>query len=182
MDALLFYAVAIVAVVTALAMIFGRNATHSVLLMVVNFAMISMLYLMLEAPFLAAVQIIVYAGAILVLFLFVVMLMGSDPGPLWEHIPGQRPAGLLLTVALIAGLIPVARLANVTGVPGALATGGMSGADNPNLLAETLFSDYLLPFEVTSLILLVAIIGAVVLAKRDAYRTRREEQLHLDDV
>lgn len=177
MGALLFYLIAVVAVTSALAMIFGRNATHSVLLMVVNFAMVALLYLMLEAPFLAAVQVLVYAGAILILFLFVVMLMGNDPGPLWEQIPVQRPLGLLLTVVLIAGLIPVVSTVNVTGE-----RSGVSLSDDPVFLAEALFSDFALPFEVTSLVLLVAIIGTIVLAKRDAYRTRREEALDLDDV
>ncbi|MBA3533533.1 MAG: NADH-quinone oxidoreductase subunit J [Ardenticatenales bacterium] len=177
MDALFFYLIAIVAVASALAMIFGRNATHSVLLMVVNFAMVAMLYLTLGAPFLAAVQILVYAGAILILFLFVVMLMGNDPGPLWEQLRIQRPAGLLFTVLLIAGLVPVATMANVTG---GQALAPLS--DDPKVLAESLYSSYLLPFEVTSLILLVALVGAVVLAKRSAYRTEREEELHLDEV
>lgn len=177
MSALLFYLIAIVAVAAALGMIFGRNAAHSVLLMVVNFAMVALLYLMLGSPFLAAVQVLVYAGAILILFLFVVMLMGNDPGPMWEHIPFQRPVALLFTIVLIVGLVPVVELANVTGQRGATAL-----SDDPTVLAQSLFSRYLLPFEVVALVLLVAMIGAVVLAKRDAYRTDREEVLHLDDV
>jgi NADH-quinone oxidoreductase subunit J len=179
MSALLFYLFAIVAVASAIGMILGRNATYSVLLAVVNFAMVAMLFLMLDAPFLAAVQILVYAGAILVLFLFVVMLMGNDPGPVWEHIPIQRPLGLLFTIALIAALVPVVALENVTGqrTPAPVAA-----ADNPTQLGQLLYSNYLLPFEVTSVILLIAIIGAIVLAKRGAYRTEREEALHLDEL
>ena len=177
MGALLFYLIAIVAVASALAMIFGRNATHSVLLMVVNFVMISLLYLMLGSPFLAAVQIIVYAGAILILFLFVVMLMGNDPGPMWEQIPIQRPLGLLFTLTLIVGMVPVVELANITGRRGTTPL-----TDDPRLLAEALFSRFALPFELTSLVLLAAMIGGVVLAKRQAYRTSREEALNLDEV
>lgn len=177
MGALLFWLIAVIAVASALGLIFGRNATHGVLLMVVNFAMVALLYLMLGSPFLAAVQILVYAGAILILFLFVVMLMGNDPGPLWEHIPAQRPLALLLTAVLIIGLVPVVELANVTGQRGVAAL-----SDDPRLLAEALFSGYALPFEVTSLVLLVAIIGTIVLAKRDAYRTEREEVLHIDEA
>lgn len=176
MGALLFWLFAIVSVAAALVMIFGRNATHSVLMMVVNFAMVAALYLMLGAPFLAAVQVLVYAGAILILFLFVVMLMGNDPGPLWEHIRLQRPLALLFTVILIGGLVPVVALTNVTGPRAATPL-----SDDPKVLGEALYSGFALPFEVTSLILLVAIIGTVVLAKRDAYRTRREEALHIDE-
>lgn len=173
MGALLFYLVAIVAIASALAMIFGSNATHSVLLMVVNFAMVALLYLMLGSPFLAAVQVIVYAGAILILFLFVVMLMGNDPGPMWEQIPLQRPLGLLLTFVLIMGMVPVVELANITGRRGAIPL-----TDDPKLLAEALFSNFALPFEVTSLILLAAMIGGVVLAKQQADRTGREEPVN----
>lgn len=177
MSALLFYLIAVIAITSALGMIFGRNATHSVLLMVVNFAMVAILYLMLGSPFLAAVQVIVYAGAILILFLFVVMLMGNDPGPMWEQLPVQRPLGLLFTLMLIIGMVPVVEMANITGQPGSAPL-----TDDPRLLAEALFSRFALPFEVTSLVLLTAMIGGVVLAKRQAYRTRREEALNLDDV
>lgn len=177
---LLFYLFAVIAVTAALLMIFGRNATHSVLAMVVNFAMVAVFYLMLGAPFLAAVQILVYAGAILVLFLFVVMLMGSDPGPLWEHIPLQRPAALLFAFLLIVGLVPVLDVANITGRAEGFFPPVLT--DEPAALATILFSRYILPFELTSLILLVAMIGAVVLAKQSAYRTEREEELDLEEV
>jgi NADH-quinone oxidoreductase subunit J len=175
MSALLFYVAAVIAVASALAMIFGRNATHGVLLMVVNFAMIALMYLMLGSPFLAAVQVIVYAGAILVLFLFVVMLMGNDPGPLWEHIRLQRPLALLFVFAMIAGLVPVVELANITGRQNPGLTGAIL-SDDPALLAVTLFERYVLPFEVVALILLVAMIGAMVLAKRPARRPEEPAQ------
>lgn len=176
MSGILFYLFAIIAILAAIGMIFGRNATRSVLLMVANFAMVGVLYLLLNAPFLAAVQILVYAGAILILFLFVVMLMGNDPGPLWEQIPLQRPLALLLTIVMIGGLAPVVAVMNITGPK------GQPLSDDPVVLAEALYSNFALPFEITSVILLVAIIGTVVLAKRDAYRTKREEVLKLDDV
>lgn len=178
MSAFLFYLFAVIAVASALAMIFGRNAAHGVLLMVLNFGMVAMLYLLLGAPFLAMVQIIVYAGAILVLFLFVVMLMGNDSGPLWEHLRFQRPAALLVAAAVIALLVPVVSSANVLGAQFGQAVRPFS--PEPKALAEGLFGGYVLPLEVTAVILLVAMIGAVVLAKRDAYRTRREERLDLD--
>lgn len=180
MEAFLFYLFAILAVAAALGMIFGRNAAHGVLMMVVNFAMVAMLYLLLGAPFLAMVQIIVYAGAILVLFLFVVMLMGNDPGPLWEQMKLQRPLALLLTVAMIALLVPVVSAMNITGAQ--TGTPVRPYSSDPRVLAEGLFGGYVLPLETIAIILLVAMIGAVVLAKRDAYRTKREIELELDDV
>lgn len=176
MSGILFYIFAAVAILSAIGMIFGRNATYSVLLMVANFAMVGMMYLLLNAPFLAAVQILVYAGAILILFLFVVMLMGNDPGPLWEQIPLQRPLALILAIVMIGGFAPVVAIANIT------APKGPPLSDDPVVLGQALYSTYSLPFEITSVILLIAIIGTVVLAKRDAYRTKREEVLKLDDV
>jgi NADH-quinone oxidoreductase subunit J len=176
MSGILFYIFAAVAILSAIGMIFGRNATYSVLLMVANFAMVGMMYLLLNAPFLAAVQILVYAGAILILFLFVVMLMGNDPGPLWEQIPFQRPLALIFAIVMIGGLAPVVAITNIT------APKGPALSDDPVVLAEALYSNFALPFEITSVILLIAIIGTVVLAKRDAYRTKREELLKTDDV
>lgn len=164
MSGILFYIFAGLAVMAALGMIFGRNATHSVLLMVVNFAMVGVLYLLLNAPFLAAVQVLVYAGAILILFLFVVMLMGNDPGPLWEQIPLQRPLALLFTILLIGGLAPVVAASYIT------APRGAPLSDDPVVLGQALYSTFALPFEITSVILLIAIIGTVVLAKRDTPR------------
>ncbi len=180
MEALIFYLIAIIAVAAALLMIFGRNATHSVLAMVLNFSMVAVLYLLLGAPFLAAVQVLVYAGAILVLFLFVVMLMGNDPGPLWEQIPLQRPIALIFVLLLLIGMVPALDRVYLTGARGAALAGTLT--DEPSALAGVLFSGYVLPFEVTAVILLVAMIGAVVLAKRSAYRTEREQELQLDDV
>jgi len=175
MSGILFYLFAFVAVLSAIGMIFGRNATYSVLLMVANFAMIGLMYLLLNAPFLAAVQILVYAGAILILFLFVVMLMGNDPGPLWEQIPFQRPLALIVAIVMIGGLAPVVAITNIT------APKGPPLSDDPVVLAEALYSNFALPFEITSVILLIAIIGTVVLAKRDAYRTKREELMKTED-
>lgn len=180
MEVFLFYLFAVVAVAAALGMIFGRNAAHAVLLMVVNFSMLAMLYLLLGAPFLAMVQIIVYAGAILVLFLFVVMLMGQDPGPLWEQMKLQRPLALLLAIAMIALLVPVVSGRNILGAQFGDPVRPFSS--DPHALAEGLFGGYVLPLETIAIILLTAMIGAVVLAKRDAYRTKREELLNLDEV
>lgn len=175
MSGILFYIFAAISILAALGMIFGRNATYSVLLMVANFAMVGLMYLLLNAPFLAAVQILVYAGAILILFLFVVMLMGNDPGPLWEQIPFQRPLALLFAILMIGGLVPVVAVTNIT------APRGQPLSDDPVVLAEALYSNFALPFEITSVILLIAVIGTVVLAKRDAYRTKREELMKTED-
>ncbi len=164
---LFFFALAVVAVVSALAMVFSRNAVYAVMFMVANFSVVALLYVLLGAPFLAAVQILVYAGAIMVLFLFVVMLMGGEPAPLWEHIPGQRPLALVFGLLLAGGLIAAVNVERLTGVPGVMTQEVLERLGQPTALAQVLFDRYLLPFEITSVLLLIGMIGAVVLAKRE---------------
>lgn len=169
----LFLALAVVAVASALAMVFARNAIHAVLFMVGNFATVATLFLLLDAPFLAAVQVVVYAGAIMVLFLFVVMLMGPNPAPLWEQIPGQRPLGLLFGILLAIGLITAVNIDQLTGVTGNAAA-IIEQVGQPTALAGHLYRNYLLPFEITSVLLLIGMIGAVILAKREKQERKAE--------
>lgn len=171
----LFLVLAVVSVASALAMVFARNAVHAVLFMVGNFAAVATLFLLLQAPFLAAVQVLVYAGAIMVLFLFVVMLLGPEPAPLWEQIPGQRPLGLLFGILLAIGLITAVNVDQVTGVTGNAAA-IIEQVGQPTALAEHLYRNYLLPFEITSVLLLIGMIGAVILAKRD----EKEKEVQID--
>lgn len=161
-----FLFLALIAVATALGMIFSRNAVYAVLLMVVNFATVAVVFVTLEATFLAAIQVVVYAGAIMVLFLFVVMLMGPAPAPLGEHLPGQRPLALLLGLLLVIGLVTTVNVPKVSGFPGNVSPEVAAQTGNPQLVGQTLFARYVLPFEITSIVLLIAMIGAVTLAKR----------------
>lgn len=156
------------AIGSALAMITSRNLVHAVLFMVGNFAAVAVLFLFLQAPFLAAVQLIVYAGAIMVLFLFVVMLIGPQPVTLSERLGGQRRYALLLVLVLLIALVAIVATDTLTGQTG-LASPEQLGQNNPQLLGELLYSKYIFPFEIVSILLLVAMIGAVILAKRDAF-------------
>lgn len=159
------------AIGSALAMITSRNLVHAVLFMVGNFVAVAVLFLFLQAPFLAAVQLIVYAGAIMVLFLFVVMLMGPQPVTLSEHLAGQRRLAIPLVLILLIALVAVVATDTLTGQP-AGASPAQLGENNPQLLGELLYSKYIFPFEIVSVLLLVAMIGAVVLAKREAFVRR----------
>jgi NADH-quinone oxidoreductase subunit J len=154
-----FLVLATIAVLSALAMIASRNAVHAALFLVVNFSAIAILYLALNAPFLAMVQIAVYAGAIMVLFLFVIMLLGAERLNPHSRLEWQRPLAILLALALLAegGYLFFERLGNGPEMVGALAD------SSPQAIAEVLFDRYLFPFEVTSVLLLVALVGAVVL-------------------
>ena len=169
LDNVVFWVFAPISIATAIAMIVMRNAVHAALFLVINFFCIAVMYLLLDAPFLFAVQIIVYAGAIMVLFLFVIMLLGVDRGDdLRERLLAQRPLALVLALAFIAEIFVAVR----AGI--GFATNAPEGFDavneggNARALAEVLFRDYFLPFEITSILLIIAAIAAMVLAQRQA--------------
>jgi NADH-quinone oxidoreductase subunit J len=159
-----FIVLAPLSVVAALGMVFNRNAVYSALLLVINFFCLAIFYLMLEAQFLAAVQVIVYAGAIMVLFLFVLMLLGVEREEiLTETIKGQRTAAVILCALLLAGII-TSVLAGVFQVGQAGLTAANAGG-NVAAVGRLLFTRYTLAFEATGVLLLVAGVGALVLGK-----------------
>lgn len=163
---LLFFLLAATAVATALGLLLSRNAVYAALYLVLNFAAIAVLYLLLGAPFVAMAQVTVYAGAIMVLFLFVIMLLGAEKLPRGEVLPWQRPLAIGAAVILFAEavylLVQRVRLTTALPDPGTWE----NSMESLRQMAQTLFTDYLLPFEVTSVLLLVAMIGAIVLTKR----------------
>jgi NADH-quinone oxidoreductase subunit J len=162
---LLFWILAPIMVLAALGILFVRKAVHAALLLAVVMIGLALLYLLQGAPFLFAVQIIVYTGAILMLFLFVVMLVGVDASDsLVETIRGQRLAaisvGLLFGLLLTLGVAQVS-VGAVVGLTEANADGNIQG------LAQLLFSRYVFAFETTSALLITAALGAMVLAHRE---------------
>jgi NADH-quinone oxidoreductase subunit J len=183
LDNVVFWVFAPLSVATAVGMIVVRNAVHAALFLVVNFFTIAVMYLLLDAPFLFAVQIVVYAGAIMVLFLFLIMLLGVDRGEdPTERLFGQRTTAVILAIAVVAELGTAIR----AGV--GFATRAPEGFDavnpggNPSALADVLFRDYFFPFEVTSVLLIVAAVAAMVLAlRRTKAITQREVAAHAGD-
>ena len=167
-DALVFVVAAVICLVGALGVVLARNPVHSALMLVMTLFGIAVQFVAQEAHFLAAVQVIVYAGAIVVLFLFVIMLLGVDRAQNLEmsFLPVQKWAALLFasgSLAVVVALIVVVG-EPVTGVH---AMGGtLGGTDDVRLLARSLFSDYVYAFELTSLLLVIAVIGAVVLVRK----------------
>lgn len=167
MEKFVFWPTAVASLVSAFFVLITPNAVHSALALVINFFTLAVFYVLLEAHFLAAVQVIVYAGAIMVLFLFVIMLLGVDrEEDLTEKIRGQRPLAYLFGAGLAGITVFTVRAAFQTvpfaGLKDANASGNVEG------LGRLLFTGYLLPFEVTSLLLIVAAIGAMVIAKKRA--------------
>jgi len=164
---ILFYVLGAVAVLTALGLLVSRSAVYAVLYLVLNFATVAVFYLLLGAPFIALTQVTVYAGAIMVLFLFVVMLLGAEKLPKGKVLPWQRPLAIGLAVVLLAeaGYLLFQRI-QATAVLSAPGT-ELNTTEALRTLALSLFNQYLLPFEVTSILLLVAMVGAIVLTKKE---------------
>ena len=173
---LLFYLFGFVAVVASLLVVAQRNPVYSVLLLIASFGALSGLYVLLDAPFVAVTQIIVYAGAIMVLFLFVVMLLNAPHEDTEEDIerlrtltgaPARLTAGPMVFGAVLAGAFAVELLWALNRGPIGAAFGSEAGASVAEI-GRVLFTDYKFAFEVTSILILVAMVGAVVLAHREA--------------
>src|SRR3990172_11000260 len=150
-DLILFLVLATVAIASGVGMLFSRNAVYAALFLILNFGTVAVFYVLLSGPFIALAQVTVYAGAIMVLFLFVIMLLGAER-------TGRTPAvRWLQPLALVLGLILLAEaLYFVFSQRGALPVGGTPSPafGSPVNIGEVLFSQYLLPFEVTSILLL----------------------------
>ena len=164
MSVVVFAVLAVLAVGSALGLVVKKNAIHGALFLVVNLGTVAALYLTLRAEFLAAAQVIVYAGAIMVLFVFAIMVLipgkeetGPDPRRAYRLLAIPVGAGLLLELALIAVSRSGRAPAPVTATPGGV-----------EVIGRLLFTDYLFPFEVTSVLLLAAMVGVLVLARRRA--------------
>lgn len=175
-DHIVFWVFAPISVGSAVAVLFQRNAVHSALFLIVNFFTLAVFYLVLGAPFLFAVQIIVYAGAIMVLFLFVIMLLGVDRDEsLVERLRGQRPTAILLGLGLAAEMFVAIRASLGLARGPADFDQVVNEGGNAEALSRVLFRDYFLPFEVTSILLIVAAVAAMVLAQqRERARSRAE--------
>jgi NADH-quinone oxidoreductase subunit J len=164
-ELIVFIVLAPLAVVTALGMVLSRNAVYSALLLVVNLFCLAGFYVLLEAQFVAAVQVIVYAGAIMVLFLFVLMLLGVESQEaLRETIRGQRPAAVLLSLGLLVAIVGALAAGAFDAAPSSLAAANQGG--NVQAVGRLLFTRYTFAFETAGILLVVAAVGALVLGKR----------------
>ncbi len=177
---ILFFGVIALAIIgTGLGVLFSRNAIYAALFLVANFSIVAVLYLVLGAPFLAMAQVTVYAGAIMVLFLFVIMLLGAEKLPGKEPLKSQRALGLVLGAVL---LVQVALFLFWGFNSSAVLPQPPADFATPDQVATLLFTRYALPFEVTSVILLAAVIGVIVLTRgevadiRSRLFARKKEQ------
>lgn len=174
-DTLLFYVFGAVMVVASVLVVSQRSPIYSVLLLIASFVALAGLYVLLDAPFVAVIQIIIYAGAIMVLFLFVVMLLNApheqtpeDELHRWPQ-RGPRRAGALLGLALVVELVwSLWRTSAAREAQSVLASArDLEALRSVRHIGHVLFADYGFAFEVTSILILIAMVGAVVLAKRE---------------
>jgi NADH-quinone oxidoreductase subunit J len=172
-EAVVFWILGPLALAGALGMVFSRNAVHSALWLVTTMLSLGVFYVVQSAPFLGAVQIIVYTGAIMILFLFVLMLVGRDSSDsVVETLRGQRVAATVLGVGF-AALVGAGIARATRDTPGTGLSDAQGGTGNIDTIAELLFTRYLLAFEVTSALLITAAVGAMVLAHIERARHRQ---------
>jgi NADH-quinone oxidoreductase subunit J len=186
MTAVIFFIFAALALAGALGVVLARNPVHSALLLVVTLVSVAVFFVQQQAHLLAAVQVIVYAGAIVVLFLFVIMLLGVDrEETLEDPLPFQRPAALALGLIVLAELIFLAGHHWATGAKApsefALKGGGIKLGNNVERVARVLFTDFLWPFEITAGLLVIAVVGSVVLARRSGQAVEMVEEETSDE-
>jgi NADH-quinone oxidoreductase subunit J len=168
LETALFVILAVFTVVTAILVIVQRNPVSSAIFLILTFFSLAGIYLLLHAEFIAAVQVIVYAGAIMVLFLFVIMLLNLEKEKrLVARNRLMKGVGIFLGVALLLQIGLVFQQVLLEGTRGKFPPEKVAALGNTQVVAQLLFTDFLLPFEITSVLLLVAIIGAIVLAKRE---------------
>jgi NADH-quinone oxidoreductase subunit J len=189
MTAVIFFIFAALALVGALGVVLARNPVHSALLLVITLVSVAVFFIQQQAHLLAAVQVIVYAGAIVVLFLFVIMLLGVDrEESLDDPLPHQRTAAIALGIIVLAELIFLAGHNWATGATApsefAIKGGGTPLGNNVERVARVLFTEFLWPFEITAGLLVIAVVGSVVLARRSGQPVEmvEEEIDEVDDV
>ncbi|MDQ5974584.1 MAG: NADH-quinone oxidoreductase subunit [Actinomycetota bacterium] len=181
-EAIVFWVCAILAVLGALGMVVSRKAVHSALWIALTMINLAILYVANSAPFLGMVQVIVYTGAVMMLFLFVLMVVGVDASDsLIETIKGQRLAAILLVLGM--GILLVWGVGNGLAESTDVGLDAANAAEGGNVqgIAELIFTDYLIAFEVTSALLITAAMGAMVLAHRDRWSPNpSQKQLSVD--
>jgi NADH-quinone oxidoreductase subunit J len=182
--AVIFFVCAAAVITGALGVIAGRNPVHSALFLLLTLVSIAVLYLQQHAALVAAVQIVVYASAIVVLFLFVITLLGVDKheAPDTAH-PFQRVAAVVLGVLVLAGILALVHGNRwVTGAHSARGALGTVESGNVETLARSLFTQFVGAFEMTAVLLLIAVVGSVVLARRSGHRPQVEASERSDAV
>ena len=167
-EAIAFYTISAFVLLFAVLVVSTKDTVHSVLFLVVDFLFVAALYVLLGAEFLAAIQVLVYAGGIVVLYLFVVMLVNlKRPPEAYEDPQRRTKLGFGLSAAVLVELGAIVGYGYLTPSAGRPAAAALPVSGNTEEVGWLLYTSYLIPFEIASILLLVAMIGAIVLAKRE---------------
>ncbi|MCC7096640.1 MAG: NADH-quinone oxidoreductase subunit J [Thermomonas sp.] len=169
-----FLCSAAVATVAALAAISARNTVHAVLWLVLTFVSVACTWIVGNAEFLGLMLVLVYVGAVMVLFLFVVMMLDMDRVPLREGFVRYLPVGLVVAAVMLAQMLVLVGVRSAVEIPLPADPAAAAGTSNAQWLAHTLFTNFLLPFEVAAVILTVAVVAAVMLTLRRREGTRHQ--------
>jgi NADH-quinone oxidoreductase subunit J len=174
--AIAFYVLGAIVCVSAFAVIAARNPVHSVLFLILTFFTSAGLFVLLGAEFLAMLLVVVYVGAVAVLFLFVVMMLDVDFAELKQGFLSYMPIGALIAAALLAELVLVGSAAiSTSGAPIAIAPQQASEVTNAEAIGRVLYTDYLLVFQMAGLVLFVAMVGAIVLTLRHRPGVKKQD-------
>jgi NADH-quinone oxidoreductase subunit J len=165
-DAVAFYGLAALILIFAILVITAKSTVYSILFLVIDFLAVALLYASLNSFFVAAIQVLVYAGGIVVLYLFVVMLVNLKPAPEQHLDPNRRgKVGAVMAAAVLIELVVIAVYSAAAPTPPP--ERGITTVGLVERVGMALYTDYLIPFEVASMLLLVAMVGAIILARRD---------------
>jgi len=172
---ILFYAFSGVLIIAAIGVITARNPVHAALFLVFAFFNSAVLWLLLQAEFLAIVLVLVYVGAVMVLFLFVVMMLDVNVAQLREGFTRYAPLGLLIAALVVVEIGSVVWVKQIGGVPAANPAATMVQESNTRALGELLYTKYLYPFELAAVLLLLAIVAAIVLTMRHRAGAKQQD-------
>lgn len=168
MEQIFFYIFSIVAVITALCVVSVRNPVHSAFFLILCLLQVAAVFILLRSPFLAAVQVFIYVGAVMVLFLFAVMVLDIGEEKFGDYLHSQSIPAAIVVLALLGSLGYFAWNGKLTAPLGIYTEAVL--AKNTEVIGKSMFTQYIFPFEVVSLLLLVALMGAVVLVRREKGR------------
>ncbi len=169
LEALLFLIISLITIVCALCVVFQKNPIYSAIFLIQTMVSLAVLYILLHAQFIAAIQVMVYAGAIMVLFIFVIMLLNLSKADIEgerDNLLFQKSSAIILGFILVVMIGVVSVKTVFQGVKGEYTPESISQIGNTQLVGKLLFTKFVFPFEIASILLFAAIIGAIVLAKK----------------
>ena len=176
LESLMFIIMSLIIIACAIGVVFQKNPIYSAVFLIQTMVSLAVLYVLLHAQFVAAVQVMVYAGAIMVIFVFVIMLLNLNKDDLEgdrNKLPMQKPAAIILGLMLVVMIGVIMTKTIYQGAQGEYTPEVMDQIGNTQLVGKMLFTKYVLPFEIASILLFAAIVGAIVLAKKQIIKEEK---------